>query len=493
MRADTLPEKESARRSLFMLSSGSPGDKGAGSSSAEGTIQSGSSSGVEEPIGLPLGFDISAAVEAEVTQSPGVTPQLFEATRAVSPQSPIPIDGQPPTAPFQYSGSDSGSLIPTQTSETPMFVTPQQVFAPPRSIESDKDAVVSQMVTDSPLVTPPPVLEFSQTVAPRQISNCPTTPEHPHLVAPLVLDAPQAVVSHQAVASPIISESPPLATPYPVLEPSQAAVPHQAITSPIVNDSPSTTTPPTVLEPPTVVDTQEFANQHQILGPPQVTHDSQINDNSGAVVATGGGYRLRDQASVAAATRSRRDSMEGAPDIMLTLGVSGYELLPRLPQPDISSAPPSAMPSSTVLPPDELAAPSSQQSPGDPLTTPMDVDTTLASTPRTDEPPPVTLYPSPEEPSTTPTVSGTAVTTPKTFYSAPRIVPTYSIDRSDLPSWLSERGRLDYVLSVEAGDIWAKLIATWFKQERKLGFGISENIVCERFRCPPRVDSNSSS
>ena len=73
---------------------------------------------------------------------------------------------------------------------------------------------------------------------------------------------------------------------------------------------------------------------------------------------------------------------------------------------------------------------------------------------------------------------------PKHFRFAPRVIPAYSIDRSDFPSWLIERGRLDYVLSVEAGDIWEKLITTWLRQERRLGFGMNEKIVRESFGRP---------
>jgi len=56
------------------------------------------------------------------------------------------------------------------------------------------------------------------------------------------------------------------------------------------------------------------------------------------------------------------------------------------------------------------------------------------------------------------------------------VIPTFNIDRSDLPSWLLERGRLDSVLSVEAGEIWEKLITTWLRQERRLGFGLNEQL-----------------
>ena len=49
-----------------------------------------------------------------------------------------------------------------------------------------------------------------------------------------------------------------------------------------------------------------------------------------------------------------------------------------------------------------------------------------------------------------------------------------------MPSWLLEYGRLDSILSVEAGGLWEKLITTWVRQERRLGFGLNEDIVSSR-------------
>ena len=164
---------------------------------------------------------------------------------------------------------------------------------------------------------------------------------------------------------------------------------------------------------------------------------------------------------------------------MMTLGGSGYELATRSPQPDPSIAPRSTTPSF-----DGLIIPSSQRSLEEFLTIPEEIEMNIPNTLPAEEPTTPSSQHQIEEPLTTPTSSEITTTQPKRLHFAPRVIPSYSIDRSDFPSWLLERGRLDYVLSVEAGDIWKKLITVWLKQERRLGFGLNENIVRKRL-CEP--------
>ncbi|KAF9781016.1 hypothetical protein BJ322DRAFT_1023687 [Thelephora terrestris] len=73
-------------------------------------------------------------------------------------------------------------------------------------------------------------------------------------------------------------------------------------------------------------------------------------------------------------------------------------------------------------------------------------------------------------------LDGPSIATERSTLLASRITPSYRIDRSDIPSWLIERGRLDSVLMVEAGSLWERLIALWLRQERRLGFGLDEKI-----------------
>lgn len=425
--------------------------------------------------------------EDEAIQPSIVTPlpQPSQITWAVSPQTLIssPVDGQPSTTASQSPGRGHENPVPPQI---PEFITPQQIFAPLESIESNEDTVIISQVLPNPppIAIPSPVLEFSQVVAPRQIAASPTVTEPPHLVAPSpVLEFPQVVAPHQITASPMVTKPPCLVAPSlvfgtsqtvipdqaivpptpksplvtsPVLESSQTVVLHQVISSPTVNGSP-VVIPSTTLDPSGAIHPQEITNQRQIPDPSQLTHEPRTvtlyrpsdttkgtaNDNPGTAVAAGSGPKFRDVSTV---TRSWRDSVEGAPDIMMTLGGSGYEVVTRSSPPD-ASVPPSTTPSSITHTPGELTPSSSQYSLEDLLTIPADLEMN-------------------------PPVMG-----PKRFHFAPCVIPTYSIDRSDLPSWLIERGRLDYVLSVEGGDIWDKLITTWFRQERRLGFGMNEKIV----------------
>lgn len=435
-----------------MLSSESSGGQEASPSSVEGASQPARTSAVNPPPEI----NTTTVNEEEIANASNVTPpQPFETTQTIPPETPIRVDNQPPTTIFRSPSGDPGSSMPPQVPETPQFVTPEQIFAP-SSIEPNNDTIVVPQTIATPLATTFPVLEFPQTVALHQVTVYPTSPE-PHLVASsLTLGTPKAVIPHQTI---VIPESP-LVTPHPVLEFSQTVVPHQPVISP----------------------------EHRASDPPQVNHDPQsitrhpsdptkeiTNDNLG--VAAEGGYKLRGQA-VTTATRSRRDSVEGAPDITLTLGVSGYEIVACPSQPDIST-PLSITPSSTAPPLGELIVPSPEQLPEE-LTIPEDVEMNPPDISLTGELP---SQQSLDEPST-PAVSETVITTSKKFYFTPRVIPNCVVDRSDFPSWLLESRRLDCVLSVEAGDLWKKLITTWLMQERRLGFGLNEKIVSEQFHHP---------
>jgi hypothetical protein len=466
--ADSLLDKDSNRRSMFKLSNGTPGEQEAGPSSSS-NHQTSPTAAIEKSTELS-----SAPVDqVEVIEAPSVAPPQVIPSRA---SIPSPGNHQPSAAVFQFPGSDPGSSVPLLGSETPKLVTPQQTFAPPRSVESANDtAIASRPVAEPlPFVTPSPSLGFSRTVSPHQATVSPIAPQPPYLVAPtippivleppslvtpsLVLGTPQTVIP-QAIAFPTVPE-PPLVTP----EISQPVRPHQAAISHKVNEPHPVAVPSATLGPSTSTDPLEFTDQRRPSDPPNVTRELQTiaphspsdlakGHNPGVVVAAGDGC----------ATRPRRDSIEGAPGIMLTLGGSGYEFVPSSWQLDIPTAPPSTASSSSTPSPDELIIPSSQQSLEGSLTIPMDIETNPLSSPTTES----------------------EITTPASgsFRFAPRVIPAYRIDRSDFPSWILERGRLDYVLNVEAGTVWEKLIGTWLRQERRLEFGINEKIV-RKLLCP---------
>ena len=423
--ADSLLDKDSSRRSKFKLSSGTPDEQEAGPSSSS-NHQTSPTAAIEKSTELSS----SPVDQAEAIEAPSVAP-----LQVIPPRASIPSPGnhQPSAAVFPFPGGDPGSSVPLLGSETPKLVTPQQTFAPTRPVESAKDtAIASQPVAEPlPFVTPSPSLEFSQTVSPHQATVSPIVPQHPYLVAPsTVLGTSQMVGPCQVTSPPIVLEPPSL-----VLGTPQTVIP-QAITF------------PTVPEPPLV--TPEIS---QPVGPHQAAISYKVNEPHPVAVPS----------ATLGATQSRRDSIEGAPGIMLTLGGSGYELVSPSWQLDIPTAPPSTASSSSTPSPDELIIPSSQQSLEGSLTIPMDIETNPPGSPTTES----------------------EITTPASgcFRFAPRVIPSYRIDRSDFPSWILERGRLDYVLNVEAGTVWEKLIGTWLRQERRLEFGINEKIVSNPI-CP---------
>ena len=486
-----------------------------GSSSAAGTSQSHRASTPEDSGGIVSGSRTKATAvnDGKVAGAPSIAPrpQPSEIARSV---------------PFQAS-------VPPEMFEAVEFVAPQQIFAPPESIESvnndttifssivakppplstpshvleysqttashqtavsptlfeaprlappvfdhsqavpPREAVVPPTIPEYPFILPSPILDFPQAATPCQIDVPPMVPETPHLVSPSFVSSSQPVISRQAAGSSIISE-PPLAAPYPVPESSQPVTPHQVMNPLTVNELPSAAITSTILKPSRVEDLQEFTEQVQVSNPPP------------AILVPQAVYKLRDQTSVATADRSRRDSIEGAPDVILTLCGSGYELASRFAQRDAPTASPSTTSSHARSPSatptfEELVVPSSQQSIEGELAIPMEVELSdVNATP--DGLTIATAQQSSSESSNTAVIS--EATTKKVsgrFYFAPHVVPDYGIDRSDFPSWLLERERLNYVLSVEAGDIWKKLITTWLRQERRLGFGINEKTVRRRF------------
>jgi len=362
--------------------------------------------------------------------------------------------------------------VSQQTFDPPQFAAPHEIFSPPQFANSIEDSAVvfapahheSPLATrlvledlptthESSFVAPSPILEPSRAVTPRQV------PEPHSLLAPSPLGSSQAV-THQAATIPTVTQ------PLAIIEPPKTISPQQT--------NPS----------------QEFALQHEITGPlPQVIQGPQAavvypspnlmeditNDSLGLTAVPTSAYKLWHTPTAAPPIQTRRDSIEGVPDIALFLSPSGYQFSPQddplvSPAESILTVP--STPSTTPSP-DELVIPLPQQSLEEYMATPMETLMSIPTTPFIDDP---NAPPSIEEHSAI-TVGLEADTVPNCFRFAPRVIPDYHIDRSDFPSWLLERGRLDFVLSVEAGDIWKKLITTWLRQERRVGFGLNEKLV----------------
>lgn len=439
---------------MFLLSDGPHNSQEA--SSTEGTTDVENSFDPD----LPAQPNTTPGGENEDTEVSGVA--SIPQTMSAGPSGTlIPAGGQLPAAAFQSPNSDPGNSGPPQIFQPLMLVSPQQIFQPPTSIASVGNGVVTipPIIPGSPLVAPSSVLESSQ------IAVLPTTPEPPYLVVSSPILAPsRTTIPHQVITSAMIPIPPP-ANSHFVLESLQLIAPTKTIDPTTGHNLPYAQAPPTTLA--SASDLPQAIHESQIvaLHHPSGPSNGAVGDNLGVVVASENGYKLPCQTSAAATIRSRRNSIEGAPDITLTLSGSGYEFVTLSTQPTPSLTPPPSTHPYTV--------PASQGSLEDFPTIPIEIETDFSGVPPMDE---LVGHPSQrshEEPSSTPASD--------CFHFAPRIIPDYSIDRSDLPSWFSERERLDYVLSVEAGDVWEKLITAWLRQERRLGFGTQVN----RTFCPP--------
>ena len=109
------------------------------------------------------------------------------------------------------------------------------------------------------------------------------------------------------------------------------------------------------------------------------------------------------------------------------------------------------------------------------LVIPTEAERAIPTTPSVDDPMVPLSQPSVQDPLTAPAFSSTP-STPGCFHLALHKIPISTLDQSDLPTWLLESERLDFVLSV-GGEVWKKLIITWIRQERRLGFGLSEQVI----------------
>jgi hypothetical protein len=393
----------------------------------------------------------------------------------------MPLAGQPPITTFQSPGSGLGLPPPQQVFESPQFIAPQEIFLPPKSagFVGNHPTTVPSGFTELPAITNP------LDIAPGQAVVSPAVTELSLVTPSPVLGPSQAVMPDKGVASSTLVET---HTVYPLIEPSQPAAPDQPVVSPLVAGSPLVTPSPVLgsslpmvtappLPIPLVVESlQNVASQStvvlhrptyqqrvadpspNVIDEPQTTVVPRTSDltkdtagsNSGSVVASKTMYKIRDKGGATA----RRDSIEG---ITLFLGESGYQFATPLVAPTASS---------TTLPLDDFVVASSQQP--------------VPTTPSADEFIVPSSQQSLEEPLTIPTTTTTTNDRPSF---APRIIPNITIDRSDFPSWLLERGRFDFVLAVEAGDTWEKLITTWLRQERRVSFGLKDGLVSRTFLC----------
>jgi len=496
---------------MFMLSNSSS-DKGK-TSVASGSQTSHAAAMEELTECLPeAGTTTVGEVEIVGESSSTPLPRIPGAEGVTPPYALIPpfLVNQPFATTLQSLNDGPGVSVPPQVFETPRFVTPQEIFSPLQFLEPanaplmtaespssqismPNQAAISPVIHD-PASLATPVLESSQADIPDHAENSAVTHESPHLATQILESSQTSSPNHTAHSD--------LAAPSPVLESSpvtscqliNAPVPKSAlINSTVIGSSPQVV--------PQQVVSQESIPPRRVANPPRVVQpqpavisgsSDPVGDvtrgKSGEAVTTGGVYRARNRASAKTANRARRESIEEAPDIILSLGGSGYELADP---PSHQETPAthaggntdvSIMPSSTPSL-DELIVPSSRQSTEEYLTIPTEAMTADQTPPPQDDVMVSLSQQSAEEPLTVSLAPETATAASGHFPFALRVIPDYKIDRSDFPSWFFERERLNYILAVEAGQIWEKLITTWVRQERRLAFGLNVSVYIFVFYC----------
>ena len=492
---DTSSEKDSSRRSMFMLSNPSS-DKG--KARVASRSQTSRVAAMEELTECLPEAGTTTVGEGEISGESSSTPlpHIPGAGGVAPPYTLIPpffVD-QPFATTLQSLDDGPGVSVPPQSFETPRFVTPQEIFSPLQFLEPTNAPL---MVTES---------SSSQISVPSQASVSPIVQDPALLVnAPIrestLINSTAAGSSPQVVPQQVVSQEP--IPPHQVASPPIVQDPASLANAPIrestlINSTAAGSSPQVV---PQQVVSQEPIPPHQVASPPHVIQPqpavkSDSSDpmgdvtrgKSGAAVRAKGTYRSRNKASAKTANRARRVSIEEAPDIILSLGGSGYELA----DPALHQEPPTTLadnntdlsiaPSSTP-PLDELIVPSSRQSTEEYLTIPTEAMTVDQTAPPKDNAMVSPSQQSAEEPLAVSLAPETTTAASGHFAFALRVIPDYNIDRSDLPSWLFEHGRLNYILSVEAGEIWEKLITTWLRQERRLAFGLNEKLVSRYVLC----------
>ena len=329
-------------------------------------------------------YDASATTvdDAEIDEiSDVVSPlHLAEVVPTTPPRAPTP----PPTAGLLSLGNaiEGPAASPWEIPEH---------LQPTKSITNNPNLISSEipqfpLPTPSLVLVPPPILDSCEVAVLDQAAV---------ILGPapdISSQISQTIVPHQLVNSPMTAQVLHLVPAPPAPGPSQAATPCQF--------SPVTLTGPAAVS-------STFK-----------THEPGIT------------------------SQSRRNSIKGAPDVILMLSGSGYELLGQL---DISIALHTATAAPTT-PLDDLVIPLSQQSLKGVLTIPLGTDAIISK--------------------------GSGMSR-----FAPHVIPKFNHNKSDFPSWLHEHKRLNTILKVEAGDLWKKLIGLWLQQERQLAFGLNDEIV----------------
>lgn len=346
--------------------------------------------------------------------------------------------------------NSSADAIPSKKSKSrssksrksvPQPSTPEELIPHPQPAQTStlQAAAVTSDTTQS-IPTPGPIHPIPHA----SIDPPADTPNPDGDIIPLFMTAnthqllPQVPITPQ-VGSPNTIEPSQLA-----IDPSQLIVrPSQAITKPsqepsqaLVKPPPVTTEPPqSVSEPPKVSEVIPMDTRPD----PAVTPPSQplmkvVNATSNIPVP-GVPYRVRNTTTVPSEGRSRRDSIDGAPEMVvdsideeITVDLRNYISFESDDETHVSSSQKSVDECRELSPP-----------PSDSQRQSSSVGTTEGNTSQ----------------------PGSA---------SSRTLPQLDVDEDDFLSWMMKKGQWRYVVSTAGGTAWEGLLKLYINQERRLEF-----------------------
>ena len=306
---------------------------------------------------------------------------------------------------------------------------PDTIPEPEATPETSSSQTASTRVATSQDPVQPSGSQKSQESLPRPLTSEGSTSAQPPVPAPPV---PQTSVnrSPSRAATAEAAQLPPLPTPEPI----GTIKPSQVLTSP---SQLSVSTPQVVTQPYVVVDrpqpVPDPVTSHAAALSMKPRSDLTTNATSSAT-SPKARYRVRNPTTTSSTISSRRDSIIGAPELIVDTADGGQDIIV-----DLSGL-------ISFEGDDEGSHVSSSQKTAD----------------GTRE-----LSPLPVE-SQQPCATADQSASIRTF-------PQLDIDNEDLPTWMVKKGQWKYVTSTAGGAAWENLLRVYMTQERRLEF---TEIVC---------------
>lgn len=415
----SFTEKGTERRNIFLLpndSAGSPSE--ASSSGHTGSEVSSQTPPTEDSLSKNPSTEATASNIPPTKTTPSQDPSAGTTSKKSrsKPRKIVP-QGQPPTSvdpirhpqpkptstPQAAVTSDTSKRTPTHTSDLPI---PDAPIDPPADVPDLDEDAASLSATANTRELPSQVATVSQvgslnTVEPSQLVINPSR---------LVVGPPQVVVApSQAVVGPS----------QPVVE---LIKPSQTTTESAQHISESSKVSTEVVPMDTRPDSP--------IAPTPSQPFTEVANPSSDVPAPGVPYKVRNTTTAHSGGRSRRGSIDGAPEMVvdpideeITVDLRDYINLDSDEETHVSSSQKTADECRELSPP----SPDSQQK-----------HTSLRSS----------------EDHTTPT----------------RTLPQLDVDQEDFPSWMTKKGQWKYVTSTAGGTAWENLLKIYINQERRLAF-----------------------